>query len=332
MAQRLSEISIKSYLNSSFETFFVLTEASVRPQKNGKECMSLILKDRDVEIEAKIFDINDSHKDTLKVGKVYYAVVDVKEYAKGKNGISCIINSMPQEMTDMRPEMFADWIEGYEDYNTRLGVLFNYISDSPYGKIAYDIIQSRWEKFCIWGAAKSNHHTSFGGLLMHSVCVAENCKEIGEFYNKVYGMDFVNIKLLVSAGLLHDAMKTEELTCDRQSGTMDYDVGSSLSTHVVEIAIEVEKSALKLGIEDKYVVGELKHCLLAHHGQLEYGSPITPSCMEASILNYMDELDAAGWRYSKANKDLKIHERSTIWVGGKPFSVFRTSNNEDVEI
>lgn len=332
MAQRLSEISIKNFLNTSFEAFFVLKEISVRPQKNGKECMNLVLKDKDTEIEAKIFDINDSHKETLKVGKVYYAVVDVKEYAKGKNGLSCIINSMPQEMTDMRAEMFADWVDNYEDYNNRLGALFNLISNSIYGQIAYDIIQVRWDKFCIWGAAKSNHHTSFGGLLMHSICVAENCRNIGEFYNNIYGNDFVNIKLLVSAGLLHDVMKTEELTCDRQSGTMDYDTMSSLSTHVVEIAVEVEKSALKLGITDKYAIGELKHCLLAHHGQLEYGSPITPSCMEASILNYVDELDAAGWRYSKANKELKEHERSTIWVGGKPFSVFRTSNNSDVEI
>lgn len=331
MAQRLSEINIKNYLNNNFEAFFVLKEVSVRPQKNGKECMNLVLKDKDVEVEAKIFDINDTHKETLKVGKVYYALVEVKEYAKGKNGLSCIINNIPQEMTDMRAEMFADWVDNYEDYNNRLGALFTYISDSIYGKIAYDIIQTRWEKFCVWGAAKSNHHTSFGGLLMHSVCVAENCKLVGETYNKIYGSDFINLKLLVAAALLHDVMKTEELICDKNSGNMDYDVMSSLSTHVVEIAIEVEKSAIRLGIDDKYIIGELKHCLLAHHGELEYGSPITPSCMEASIINHIDELDAAGWRFSKANKDLGEHERSTIWVGGKPFSIFKTSDN-DVKI
>lgn len=330
---RLSEISIKDNVGKIIDVAFILKEAKVRPQKDGKECMNLVIRDKDCEEEAKIFAIEESMKTTIVAGKVYTANLKVQEYARGKNGLSLIVEGKPTLREDIDPTIFSDWVENYESYVEKFQTLMQFIYNSDYGKIAYEIINSRWNKFVQWSAAKSMHHTSLGGLLMHSVTVAENCKAISELYNGIYGGDFINLKLVVASALLHDVMKTEEFSCDTTSGLTEYTRNSIISSHIVDIGYEVRRIGHEIGGLDPFKIEELVHCLLAHHGRKEWGSPVEPHCMEAVILNQADNIDADAWKCHKAIKDLGVHEHSVRWASdGTMIAWFKSSNDTDIKL
>ena len=132
-------------------------------------------------------------------------------------------------------------------------------------------------------AAKAVHHGFMGGLLQHTLGVADLCN----FYAKAY--PFLNRDLLMTAALLHDVGKVRELSLFPQN---DYTDAGQLVGHIV---IGVEMIGEKVSPEDDFppvLLTELKHCILAHHGEFEYGSPKKPAIAEAAALNFADNTDA----------------------------------------
>ena len=60
------------------------------------------------------------------------------------------------------------------------------------------------------------------------------------------------------------------------------------------------------------LASELKHCILAHHGELEYGSPKKPALMEAVALNMADNTDA---KLETMREILKAAGDRKDWLG-----------------
>ena len=132
-------------------------------------------------------------------------------------------------------------------------------------------------------AAKSVHHGFVGGLLEHTLSVVKLC----DFYADQY--DYLNRDLLITAAMFHDIGKTKELSAFPAN---DYTDDGQLLGHIV-IGVEL----VGLGIRripdfPKRLASELKHCIVAHHGELEYGSPKKPALAEAAALNFADNTDA----------------------------------------
>ena len=132
-------------------------------------------------------------------------------------------------------------------------------------------------------AAKSVHHGFVGGLLEHTLSVVKLC----DFYADQY--DYLNRDLLITAAMFHDIGKTKELSTFPAN---DYTDDGQLLGHIV-IGVEL----VGLGIRripdfPKRLASELKHCIVAHHGELEYGSPKKPALAEAAALNFADNTDA----------------------------------------
>ena len=122
-----------------------------------------------------------------------------------------------------------------------------------------------------------------GGLLEHTLSVVKLC----DFYADQY--DFLNRDLLITAAMFHDIGKTKELSAFPAN---DYTDDGQLLGHIV-IGVEL----VGLGIRripdfPKRLASELKHCIVAHHGELEYGSPKKPALAEAAALNFADNTDA----------------------------------------
>ena len=132
-------------------------------------------------------------------------------------------------------------------------------------------------------AAKSVHHGFVGGLLEHTLSVAGLC----EHYTKMY--PYLNRDLLITAALFHDMGKTRELSLFPVN---DYTDDGQLLGHIM-IGAEMVHDAIRQipGFPAK-LESELKHCILAHHGELEYGSPKKPALAEAAALNLADNTDA----------------------------------------
>ena len=139
------------------------------------------------------------------------------------------------------------------------------------------------ETFKNHSAAKNVHHAFIGGLLQHTLRVTQLCYVYTEQY------PILNRDLLLTAAIFHDIGKTKELSPFPNN---DYTDEGQLLGHIVMGYQMVKERIDKLGGLPKKQETELLHCILAHHGQLEYGSPKRPSIIEALALCHADDTDA----------------------------------------
>ena len=151
-------------------------------------------------------------------------------------------------------------------------------------------------------AAKSVHHSFTGGLLEHTLSIVKMC----EYYVKAYPV--LNKDLLYTAAIFHDIGKTKELSDFPEN---DYTDDGQLLGHIV-MGVEMIHEGVRAieGFPAK-LASELKHCVVAHHGELEYGSPKKPALIEAVALHYADATDAKLQTFTELLKD----KEGTEWLG-----------------
>ena len=137
--------------------------------------------------------------------------------------------------------------------------------------------------YCTAPAAKGMHHVFLGGLLEHSLAVAALAEDVSRRYPGV------DRDLLVAGALLHDIGKVDELMYER---SFDYSDEGKLIGHIVMGVEMIEAKIRAIPGFSHHLKMLLKHMLLSHHGQYEYGSPKRPKTLEAVILNFIDELDS----------------------------------------
>ena len=160
---------------------------------------------------------------------------------------------------------------------------------------------ARFEKH---SAAKTVHHSFMGGLLEHTLSVTINC----DFFAKRYPI--LNRDLLITAAICHDIGKLSELSSFPQN---DYTDEGQLLGHIVMGADMVSEKIRGIEGLPLQLRNELLHCILAHHGELEYGSPKKPALVEAMALTMADNLDAK----METMKELfnGIPDGNTDWLG-----------------
>lgn len=139
-------------------------------------------------------------------------------------------------------------------------------------------------RFKVCPASQSQHHAYIGGLLEHTVSVASLCRGLADLY------PYVDVDLLLSGALLHDIGKVEEL--EYTTGIKYTDDGRMIG-HVLLGERRVHAAVTALGEAIPHdLAARLSHILLAHHGELEWGSPKRPCTLEALVLHHADNLDA----------------------------------------
>ncbi|MCR4679431.1 3'-5' exoribonuclease [Lachnospiraceae bacterium YSD2013] len=253
--------------------------------KNGKPYDNVILQDKTGSIDCKIWDVGSAgicDFDALD----YVDIVGEVSSFNGALQVSIkrtrVAGEGEYDPRDYLPVSERDIDEMYKE-------LLGYVGDisNHYLKALLDEFFVKDEafikRFKQASAAKSVHHCFVGGLLEHTVSVANLCR----YYAAKYPM--LKKDLVVSAALLHDIGKVYEISSFPEN---DYTDEGNLLGHIVMGAEMVgEKAALIDGFP-KSLLNELKHCILAHHGKLEFGSPKKPALIEAVALNFADDLDA----------------------------------------
>ena len=158
------------------------------------------------------------------------------------------------------------------------------------------------KKFKAHSAAKSVHHGFSGGLLEHTLSVVKFCEYMVGAY------PILNADLLYTAAMCHDIGKTQELSTFPEN---DYTDDGQLLGHIV-IGVEMVGQVIREipGFPVK-LASELKHCIVAHHGELEYGSPKKPALAEAVALNFADCTDARMQSLTEIFKEKDTKE----WLG-----------------
>ncbi len=253
--------------------------------KNGKPYENVILQDKTGTIDAKIWEPNSMGIDDFEMLD-YVAVmgdvtsfqgalqVSIKRVRKVREGEYDPANYLPVSEYDIE-----------EMYGQLLGFV-NAIKNPYLSQVAkYFFVEDEEfvKRFKFSSAAKSVHHGFVGGLLEHTLSVLKLC----QFYVKQYPI--LNEDLLYTAALCHDIGKVYELSAFPEN---DYTDDGQLLGHIVMGCEMVGERIHAIDGFPKKLANELKHCILAHHGELEFGSPKKPALVEAVALNFADNTDA----------------------------------------
>ena len=253
--------------------------------KTGKEYASLSLQDKTGSIDAKIWDLHSPG--ISDVDAMSFVVVDA-EVTSFNNTLQLKVARIRE--ADAKEYTASDYVpvskNDIEKMFTELKEKIKSVKNPFLNKLLTAIFIDDFEfqtTFKASSAAKTVHHGFLGGLLEHTLGVVKLC----EYFCANYSL--LNHDLLITSALCHDIGKTRELSAFPAN---DYTDEGQLVGHIV-IGVEILKAQIdKIPGFPKKLSNELLHCILAHHGELEYGSPKKPALIEALALNLADNADA----------------------------------------
>lgn len=272
--------------------------------RNGKPYDNLVLQDKTGTLDGKVWDPNSggiADYDEMDFIDVFGEVVsyngalqlNVKQIRKAYEDEYAVADYMPTSEKDVEG-MYGElvgFVRQIENKYLRQLAEYYFVNDEAFVK-AYKQ----------HSAAKSVHHSFAGGLLEHTLSILKFCEYLVNTY------PLLSKDLLYSAALFHDIGKTKELSSFPEN---DYTDEGQLLGHIV-IGVEMIGEAVRKieGFPEK-IANELKHCVIAHHGELEYGSPKKPALPEAVALHYADATDAKMQSLTEIFKDKDSDE----WQG-----------------
>lgn len=290
---------------STVSEVYLVKAKTLAMTKTGKEYYNLILQDKTGMLDAKIWDPNSAGIGEFEV----YDYVHV-------NGRVTVFNGMLQLSIDRLSEAYegdynpADYLpvsrfdieEMYAEFTGYINTISN-----PYVKKLLerffvedlDIIK----KFKSVSAAKSIHHGFVGGLLEHSLGVTR----LASIYSDTYPM--LNRDLMIAGAMLHDIGKIREFSAFPEN---DYTNEGNLIGHLVIGSELISEKVRDIPGFPENAASEIKHCILAHHGELEYGSPKKPALAEAVALCMADNLDA---KMETMREIFESKDQKEEWMG-----------------
>jgi 3'-5' exoribonuclease len=266
------------------KSIFVVARKELRKTKAGAPYLAMDLADRSGKVEARLWDDVNRYKDSF-AEKDYIAVSGRVDKYRDKKQI--VIDSLRRcreeevEASDFlrvvktdRAELEGELrlaVEEVRDLHLR-GLLLGFLNDPEFMK-----------EFTTAPAAKNYHHPYLGGLLEHTATTVRICRMLCDLYPEL------DRDLLISAAALHDIGKIKELDYDR---AIDFsDAGRFLGHLLLSDEMIRERISRMPGFPEELAL-RLRHAVLSHHGELEWGSPKRPKTMEAVVLHHVDNLDA----------------------------------------
>lgn len=272
--------------------------------RNGKPYDNLLLQDKTGTLDGKIWDPNsqgiadyDEKNFVEVVGEVITynnnLQLNIKQLRVASEGEYNPADYMPtseKNVEGMYQELLS-YIRKISNPYLRQAVEYYFVNDEAFIKA-----------FKGHSAAKSVHHGFAGGLLEHTLSVVRMC----EYFAGAY--EIINEDLLLASAICHDIGKTRELSSFPDN---DYTDEGQLIGHIVIGVVMIGEAVRSIPNFPETLANEWKHCIIAHHGELEYGSPKKPALAEAMALNLADNTDAKMQTLTEIFKD----KNSTDWLG-----------------
>src|SRR5262245_11356059 len=268
---------------------FLVADKQLRANRNGNLYLQLRLTDKTGSLTGMLWNASDAMFNSVDTGN-YLRVAGTTQIYNGQ--LQMIVTRI--EPTDPRQIDEQDFItvstEEIDRLAQRLAEMLRAVKNVHLRNLAECFLADEhfMAKFTTAPAGIKNHHAYRGGLLAHVVSLMEVCRVVGPLYPELDG------DLLLAGAFLHDAGKIDELTYDREFGYSDE---GQLIGHVVMVIGTIEEKVA----ESERLSGEkfpaelllrLKHLVVSHHGEYEFGSPKLPMTLEAIALHLLDNLDA----------------------------------------
>lgn len=272
--------------------------------KSGKTYLSLKLQDKTGRIDAKVWDLNNNiqsfqENDFIKIdgvvlnyqNELQLKVTKIRKSLQGEYDEANFIPRTSKDVDNLYSQIL-DLIKSVNNIYVRT-LLENIFINNKY-------VNSNIKTH---SAAKQMHHSYMGGLIEHLVSVAQICDFMSTRYK------FINRDILISGALLHDLGKIYELSAFPDNNYTD---DGELIGHIVIGTEIITAEANKIEGFPKQLLSLIKHCVISHHGELEYGSPQLPKTIEAFILHSADDMDAKTKIYEEL---MEKDNGKNNWVG-----------------
>jgi 3'-5' exoribonuclease len=285
---------------------FLVAGKTLLTSNAGKPYLSLQLRDRTGSIECRVWDraeeigkrferddvVEASGSAIAYQGRVQLKVHDVRREEGGAKDLS---EYLPVTRKGIDPlwRTLQEYVSEVRDAETKR-LLSAVFPDPPETDVARRFRQAP--------GGKTMHHDYIGGLLEHTVSVAGICRFLSSHY------EGINADLLLAGALLHDIGKVHELSYE---GAFEYTDEGRLLGHLYMGAEYVDRISASLPGFPAEKATLLKHMVLSHHGELEYGSPKRPKTLEAVLLHFVENMDAKVTAFNDAIGDLREGARWT---------------------
>ena len=273
--------------------------------KNGKDYFSVQLQDKTGVMDGKIWDINSvgigefdtsdfcsvdgdviSYNGQLQVKIFRIRKVDIDEYNPDD-----YFATSKYDRNDMAKELVS-FIEKVKNVHFKKLLNSFFVDDKNFR-----------EKFISHQGAKAVHHSFVGGLIEHTLSTTRLAYAIAKTY------DDINVDMVITASLLHDIGKVDEIVA---YPTNEYSDDGQLLGHIV-LGYGIIKDRIdKLGIFTDKEKTELLHCIISHHGSVEFGSPKLPMTMEAYVVAQADNTDAKLEIMREAIAQAKVNKKMDL--------------------
>jgi 3'-5' exoribonuclease len=270
--------------NENVDSFFLVREKSSGLTKTGNVYLKVKLGDRSGEIEGRIW----TSVETLIQSFGRDDFVHVKGKAVSfQDHLQININQIERtgeegiELSDFFPKTERD----IEEMMKSLMEISKQVKNPYLRQLLFLFWEdhSFLERFKMAPASKWIHHNYLGGLLEHTLSLAELVLKNSSHYKGL------NLDLLLVGAILHDLGKIDELSYRR---SLDYSDEGRLLGHIVLGIERIEDKIRQVTDFPKVLATLVKHLILSHHGQDIWGSPKKPMTLEAVMLHYLDDMDA----------------------------------------
>lgn len=260
-----------------------LSDVQIRKTTTNADYASFLVYDGVETIEGKIWNFTDALRETLKSGEVYVASGRMKDY-QGKMQFNINELRLVTEEDGIDLSAFYEYASiSIEELQNKIETYIANIQNPIIRDLTVALVKKYYVNFFWYPAAVNMHHNYYSGLAYHTYSMLQ----LSEAYLKLYS--FVNRDLVVAGIILHDLGKLVELSGPK--GT-EYTKEGKLLGHISIAANEIHQVAVQMGVDKSEEAINLMHVVLAHHGQMEYGSPKEPMTPEALLVHFLDLTDS----------------------------------------
>ncbi len=263
---------------------FLAAEKNMAFSQKGSPYLTVKLKDKTGETESKVWENAIELDKLFRKGDIIFVEGRAGSYKNSTQISISNIKKISWEEIDPADYLPAVKTDVKEMFNELLGYIEKV--DNPYLKALLNAFFQEEETSSLFQkapAAKGFHHIYLGGLLEHTLSVVRLLEKVADHYS------ILSKDMLIAGGILHDIGKIYEFS---YNNIIDYTDEGRLIGHIVMGVEMINKKMAAIDDFPSHLALELRHIILSHHGEFEFGSPKRPKTLEALVVHYIDDLDA----------------------------------------
>ena len=286
--------TIREFENGSqLKTPLLISQFTKGVTQNGAPYLSIVFQDDTGTIEGKWWDIPKAMEKEIEVGRIGLVNCDVLLY---RNKLQIRVHGIDFGESYDLSEFVPSSEHSKEYLESKINEYVLLVQNPIYRQLVEACFENCGEDFYLYPAATRNHHDFVGGLATHVIAMCELAIKLKETYPQI------DLDLLLSGALVHDMGKIEEYN---QPVLSEYTPKGRLLGHISMMDSKLFAIATNLNLEDTKEVMLLRHLILSHQGQFEYGSPVKSQVIEAELLHFIDNIDARMNMFDKMFVDVE---------------------------